>query len=615
MKFLRILIIKYRDLKLRTKLIISYIILIAVPTIIIGYVYYNTSSSIILDSARQNIYEIVKKNNSIIDIKLSQIQETTNNFILDGQLFEVFNRPKPKEDYEIIQMDRKVREIMNKYFAQFLDIYSVHIVTSYFQFGDSDFTFLKKDIFSKTKLYYYALDSKGKLRWVPTYDVKNMFRMDDLKDMNLNFPYLFSGVKQLNITTVEPVGRIGNAQSVIEMKSLDKGVESPVLILSFKEDMFKRIYDNSVKVNDAYNYIITRDGEVISHPDASKIGKTAYPAWLKTAIKNKSGTILVDDNGKEMMVCYDALRTNDWISAIVVPVDSLLKSLPNVRYYSLYFGIVLTFIAILLAFIISGWIVKPLKNLLIGLKKIGEGDFNNSLTVPSQDEIGLLVHNFNNMNDKIQQLIEENYETKIRENEAHIMALNLQLNPHFLSNTLNIINWMAIDNNQTDISKMIISLSSMLEYTLRHNEEIALFKDDFQWLKNYMFIMSNRFYGIFEVIYEIDYLLENQKVPKLFMQPFVENSIIHGFETVQSGGLVKISGTVSENTVRFCIEDNGKGMSQETIYNVINSNGDRIGVRNIDKRIKLIFGLEYGVSIHSELGRGTKVVITMPFSK
>ncbi len=605
---------RFRDLKLRTKLIISYIFLIALPTIITGYVYYNTSSDIILDNARQNIFEVVKKNNRIIDIKLSQIQESTNNLILDKQLYDVFNTNIPQDEYELIQMSRRIQEIIGKYFSQYSDIYNIHIVTSYFQFGDSDFTFLKRDSFSKTKLYSEALNSNGRVKWVPTYDVKKMFRMEDMKNIIFEDAYRFSAVKQLNITTVEPVGLIGNSQYGIEMKSLDEDAERPVLIINFAEKFFKTIYQDSIKAEDAYNYIITKDGEVVSHPDVSKIGSEADPQWLKTAVTNKSGIMFINENGKKMLVCYDTLNTNQWISAVIVPADSLLKTLPVIPYYSLYFGIALTLLAILAAFIVSGWMIKPLKRLLIGIKKIGEGDFDNRLQVTSSDEIGVLVHNFNDMNDKIQQLIAENYETKIRENEAHIMALNLQLNPHFLSNTLNIINWMAIENNQSDISKMILSLSSMLEYTLRHNEEIVRFKEDFIWLKNYMFIMSNRFYGIFDVIYDIDPLLDEQKVPKLFMQTFAENSIIHGFETVQSGGIISISGRIKGPNAVFTIEDNGKGMSRENINTVMYSKGNRIGVKNIDKRIKLIFGEEYGVSISSEIDKGTRVTILLPFS-
>lgn len=611
-EFMRLLLKFFRDLKLRAKFIISYILLITVPAVITGFIYYNTSSEIVLNSARQNIYEIVKKNNQIIDIKLSQVQESTLKLILDKDLYNVFYKGKPEDNYELLQMDRMVIQILDKYLSQYEYIYSSYIVTRYFPFGKNDIVFSKMDIFYITKLYSFALESKGKLQWVPTYHIKDMFGMKELEYNGLDYPYLFSAVKKLNLTTVEIVSPIRHPQGGFEMKSLEQNIERPVLVINFKEDMFKDIYKDSIPIKGAYNYIINEEGKIISHPDRAKLATYEHPLWLDTAKKNKSGSLFINVDGKKMLVCYDTLNTNGWISAVMVSVDNILSNLPVVRYYSIYLGIVLTILAILLAFIISGWIANPLKKLLVGISRMGEGNFDTKISIQSNDEIGLLVHNFNDMNKKIQQLIEENYETKIREKEAQIMALNLQLNPHFLSNTLNTINWMAIESNQKDISKMIVSLSAMLQYTLRNSEEIVYFKDDMEWLKNYVFIMSNRYSDVFTVEYDFDSLLFNQKVPKLFLQPFVENSIIHGFETVENGGIIKITGKIEGNTRCFYVEDNGKGLSAEKINEVMNFDGQSIGIKNIDKRVKLIYGEKYGVLIQSGYGAGTRATIIIP---
>jgi two-component system, sensor histidine kinase YesM len=180
-----------------------------------------------------------------------------------------------------------------------------------------------------------------------------------------------------------------------------------------------------------------------------------------------------------MLICYDTLNTNKWISLVITPVDSILKTLPLVRNYTVYLAILITFLSIFLSYLISGWIVRPLKLLLVGVKRMAQDNFDSEISVPGRDEIGVLVFNFNDMNLKIRQLISENYEVKIREKEAQIMALNLQLNPHFLYNSLNTINLMAIENNQIEISEMILSLSTMLQYTLKNNKEKVCFDEDF----------------------------------------------------------------------------------------------------------------------------------------
>lgn len=246
---------------------------------------------------------------------------------------------------------------------------------------------------------------------------------------------------------------------------------------------------------------------------------------------------------------------------------------------------------------------------------MGEGKFSTKVQVNRNDEIGNLIKKFNEMDDKISTLIEENYISSIREKEAIIMSLNIQLNPHFLYNTLNIINWIAIENNEKEISKMIISLSSMLRYTAHNNEEISDFKKDLEWLKKYIYIMQNRFENKFNVFYEIDEDVEFYKVPKLFLQPFVENSIIHGFSMIDSGGSLKITGRLEGEMVYFSVEDNGRGMDNKRIKEVMETNTDNIGIRNVNNRIKLIYGDKYGVTIQSEINRGTRITINLPKSE
>lgn len=610
----KILIGKFRDFKLRTKLILSYIFLIALPTVIIGFSYYNTSAKIILEGTQQNLQEIVKKNNDIINIKLNQIQESALRLILDKDLYSVFSNIKPNDDYELLKTDKQVSQILDKYFSQYEDVYSTYIVTSYFRFGKTVLS--KGNEFSKTRLYSSALKHEGKLQWVPTYNLKDMFGISRSEDLGINYPNMFSAVKQLNITSIETFGSFSqawNSQTAFEMKTLDSKIERPVLVVNFREDMLSKIFKESVKIDKSNYYIISSEGDVISSSISDDIAERIKPEWLKEIASQKDGVIYKTINGDRLIFTFDTLKTNGWISVVITPVKSILSTLPLVRYYTVYLGVGLTLISILLALIISGWIAKPLKKLLISIRRASEGDFNSIISVHSNDEISLLIRNFNVMNQKIQNLIEENYETKIREKEAHIMALNMQLNPHFMSNTLNTINWMALENNQKDISKMIVSLSTMLEYTMRNVKEIVCFEKDLEWLKCFVYIMSNRFPGLFTTEFDIDPRLDKQPVPKLFLQPFVENSIIHGFEVMENGGCIKICGRLEDNTICIRIEDNGKGMTEEEIMKAKNSDGDRIGISNINKKIKLIFGEDYGVDIESELGKGTAVTVTIPY--
>ncbi|UJF35481.1 sensor histidine kinase [Paenibacillus hexagrammi] len=200
----------------------------------------------------------------------------------------------------------------------------------------------------------------------------------------------------------------------------------------------------------------------------------------------------------------------------------------------------------------------------------------------------------------------------LREKEAEIMALNLQLNPHFLYNTLNIINWMAIEKDQKAISRMIVSLSTMLQYTVNNKQEIVRLKDDLEWLKGYTHIMEIRFEGIFRFRFEVDDLPGDCKVPKLFLQPIIENAIIHGFDHEQKEGIIIIRGEIDGNDLVFKVIDNGKGMRSDKVAGLLSPHSKGIGIKNVEQRIIILYGSNYRLHIQSREGIGTEVTVRIP---
>ena len=613
MKSIRGIWMAFRNLRFRNKLILSFISLISIPSLIIGFGFYNTSSKIISDNTRDNIFNIVKKNTQIIDIKFSRIEESALMMVVDPDLYSLFEGYNTEDESNLLRLNYQVSVIISKYFSMYEDVYSAYIVTSNFSFGSNSKMFIPQGVFYKTSIYSDAVEAKGKTSWIRTYDFTDMFKQKELKNTNLDYRHMFAAVKLLNISTVESQNFYDGTYSSPVIKSLNSNVERPILILNFQENMFRDLYSSSLPIKEAVYYIIDRQGNIISHPDTAKLSTKENPVWLQEAIQNGTGSSYVNIDGHRTLVCYDTSKVTGWISVFAVPVDKTLSSLTVVRYYTLYLAMGITVLAIIFAFLISGWIARPIKKLLKAIKSIGEGNFPNRIMAVGNDEMGILVNNFNIMNEKIQKLIEENYEVKIREKEAQIMALNLQLNPHFMSNTLNTINWMAIENNQGEISKMIMSLSTMLQYTMRNTTEMVKFKDDLNWLKSYVFIMKNRYEDVFEVEYQFDERLYDTIVPKLFLQPIVENSIIHGFETVETEGYLRITGSIENGKRYFVVEDNGKGMTSAKILEVLNSDENSIGIKNIDKRVKLLFGEEYGLNIESQESKGTKVCIMIPY--
>lgn len=591
------------NIGLKQKLNITYIILIVIPIIIMTAVYYKISSDIIIKNAEDSSLKIVKNNNNLINLKLNKIVESSDAITLDNDLYDIVHDYKESSGSQLIALDKKINSILFKYFNN-SDVYSSHIITSYYNFGSGEIP-IPKNYFYTSKLYKIAQESNGSLTWVPTYKFTDVYNSNELEDMDIEYRYLFSAVKIINNLN----------RDNIRFDDLDENTEKPLLIINFKPNLFKDIVESDIQYKESQYFIFSSMGDIVYSTNASDLATKKKPMWLEEIAENKSGKIKKDIDGKKMIICYDTIESTGWVSAVVIPVDSILIELASMRYFILFLGIILIILASICASFISKSITKPIDKLLVAIKKMGEGKFSTKVQVNRNDEIGNLIKKFNEMDDKISTLIEENYISSIREKEAIIMSLNIQLNPHFLYNTLNIINWIAIENNEKEISKMIISLSSMLRYTAHNNEEISDFKKDLEWLKKYIYIMQNRFEDKFNVFYEIDEDVEFYKVPKLFLQPFVENSIIHGFSMIDSGGSLKITGRLEGEMVYFSVEDNGRGMDNKRIKEVMETNTDNIGIRNVNNRIKLIYGDRYGVTIQSEINRGTRITINLPKSE
>ena len=610
MRFFKRIIKYYFSLKFKTQLTISYILLIVIPLATLGIGYYKKSSDIILQSTGENILSIIKKSNGMLNTRFAMLEQSARFMHIDEELFEFFNNANLNDVHYCIENDRKITKIILKYFPQNQDIYSVNLVTEQFAFGENPTFWIPKNGFSQSKIYYAGQRSKNSLKWIPTYDLVEEFEIREKEKLKLkkHSQYVFSATRLISCSAIK-----NNI-----LMPMDEMQERPVLIINFKEEMLKGVFKESTYIEGAYYYVLTQNGEVISCSDSAEPISFSRSQWLENAAVEESGTDIVYIKGEKMLVGFDTVDTTGWISAVFIPYDRLLKTLPTMHYYAVYLTLTIILLCIIIASFISGRVTLPIKKLLLAIKDMGEGNFNSKIKEIGNGELSYLIYKFNQMNEKIQRLIEENYQVKIKEKEAEIKALNFQFNPHFMYNSLNIINWIAIENDQNEISKMLINLSDMLEYTAKNDKSMVSLREDIEYLKSYVYLMMKRFVGKFIVEYHIDPQLYHYDVPKFFLQPFVENAFIHGFEEIEEGGRLRISGWIEDNKRYFCIEDNGKGMGAEKIKDVLQMEEESIeieksiGIENINKRIKLLYGHGNGVHIKSEIGKGTKVTVILP---
>ena len=283
---------------------------------------------------------------------------------------------------------------------------------------------------------------------------------------------------------------------------------------------------------------------------------------------------------------------------------------------------IMLIVAAAAAYLVSKSLTRPLEKMTQTVKKIRDGDTRLRIQRMKDDEIGELAQNFNEMLDQIESLISREYETKLLLNRAEYKALQAQINPHFLYNTLDSINWMAIDKGEYEISKMLRDLGVILRYSVSRSNQIVRVSEAADWLEKYVSLQQLRFNYAFSFALHVEEQVKSVGIYKLLLQPFIENSILHGFKEITGGGILRVDIVLSENQkmLHVIIEDNGKGMEPEEVkrYNdrerILGGAGSGIGLTNAFCRMHMYYGEKAEWNVSSIQNVGTVITIKLPVS-
>lgn len=585
------------------KLVGVYSLIMVMTSAIMALLFYYISVDQVVDVSKDMAYEILQKNMQILDERLIKIQENSKQAVTDYGLFAYLSDEEALAKENYLGLDRKITQVLSKYFPS-ADIMSVQLITDRYTYGVNT-SLLTAHRFKESPLYREVLEQSGALIWTPVYDIVNMYDLEEYGKSALPNRWVFSAARTLGIGYIDSEG-------VFETQSL--GHENlPVLLINFSENVISNIFRDSMPVQGAETYLLSPGGELIYHSSQEPVDAAALSELYKEIGGKERGTDIIRLNGEDTAVSYVASSVTGWLSVAVMPSNALMQTTRvRMQATTAVSGMGVMIVGILLSIMISSMVARPIHRTVAAMQKLGSGQFETELKVESRDEFGYLVEGFNTMNRRITRLIEDNYASKLRENEMEIMALNLQLNPHFLHNTLTVINYEALETGRSRVSDMIMHLCDMLSYTFRNQQETSRFRDDLEWVQNYVDIMMYRFERKFTVCYEIDEALLEIQVPKLFLQPFIENAILHGFEFIDSGGIIKVRGRREDHRCVIEVCDNGIGMESPEGQPAAKRSAGSIGIANIHQRIQLLYGVDYGVKIVSKLGEGTTVMITLP---
>ena len=392
-----------------------------------------------------------------------------------------------------------------------------------------------------------------------------------------------------------------------------------LLVIELNPDVFKSLLLNNQSVAaNQYMLIVDQSGQLVCGSDKIQ------PDWMddmEAIFRRGSQNFELNVEQGSYYVCGQYKGVTGWKTYSIVSIEDIFPQLSELRK-SISFLVALTvLVALYFVILFSYTFTEPIQKLVDGMNEVQQENFDVEITDNRKDEFGLLFSTFNFMVRKIRQLIREVYQEKISQKNAEIKALQAQINPHFLYNTLDSINWMLIERGEMDVSDVVISLGSILRYSISGKEGLVPLGDEIQYTDSYVSIQKNRMEE--RLNYHLDIAQDTLKciVPKLILQPIVENAVLHGIEPKREGGTITVRSFLEEKFLIVSVEDNGVGMSSEILEKLKagiagdDEEYDRIGMKNIQRRLELCFGAESYMEIESSPEEGTVVILRMSQTK
>ncbi|MEK8129950.1 sensor histidine kinase [Paenibacillus filicis] len=369
-------------------------------------------------------------------------------------------------------------------------------------------------------------------------------------------------------------------------------------------------------------YLLDGNGYVISSiPSKQQVGTRLDRSFMSEVLSGKKGFFQMKADGQsaESMVIYDTSDTSGFKLVSVVPVSALTKESASIRNLTVLIVIAGILVSYCLAYLLADYITRPLRKLRSLMKEVERGNMEVVFASKYHDEVGHLGMSFNHMLRQIRRLIDQVYDKQLKVQEAEMKAIQAQFTPHFLYNALDSINWMARIHKVDAISKTAISLGELLRFSIRKGNPVIPIREDFKQIQNYLTIQELRYRDKIRVEQQIDPDILELYIPKLLVQPLVENAINHGLEMKSGPGVLRITASRIDQEVEFRVEDDGTGIPPEKLeqllrgeYSSDHPGTTGIGLDNLQRRLKLHFGESYSFRIESEPGQGTRVILRIP---
>lgn len=580
----------------------SIIMLFFIPIIIIFITITGTASFIlaeqqITENANKNVNDIVNQTKSYIDYHINDVFQQFVYLESDSDLLKI-----EKDASENIAMSNSINTYLN--FNKSVDrIYSTYnsIVDSIFiNINDGKYMIYKNNYLTSQINYSYS-------DWKKNYEEPNYYWLNTHKD------YIFLNQDKGN-NVVSLFKLIGNSNSKV----------TGIINFNFKESFFRNILEEPEISKNGYLVLISNDGVMQFKNVDQKYQMNKEVIDKLAALKSHKGNFTFHIPGREkMLVSYNTIEINNWKIAAIIPEDEMMMKANYIKYITVFLVIFLIIIGVFLSSFLSKIISKPITKLTNKVKKVRDGDLNQVFYSDTSNEIGVLNNVMNELILRVKQLLIEVKEEQESKRNAELAALQAQINPHFLYNTLYVIKQLCDMGESKDASNMISALSNFFRIGISKGREVIKIEEEIEHIKNYFFIQHMRYSDDFKYQLEISPEIYNCEILKLTIQPLVENAIYHGVKQKRGQGSILVKGSRIDDNIVIDVMDDGIGMTEERLKEVRESLYDKsekkyalsFGIRNVNDRLRIHYGKDYGIELFSKKDIGTTVRIVIPYKE
>ncbi|MCC3359402.1 cache domain-containing sensor histidine kinase [Bacillus sp. REN16] len=570
----------YNNSKLNVKLFLTIsLIMVAALVLVLGGIRY--AFSLYDKQIYAKSSQVLMMSSNSIEEKLERVEQVSYEIAVDPQIQRnLIELQGNIEKYDFYRFEQEIEDELVKYIGSEKYIQSIYLYDSNgreFLAGSSRNPINENE---KEHALNQADQYEGENHWIETEDSNGY----------LTSVRLIRSYENLNFEN------IGKLLVIVNLDSIVSGLPKPN--------------------GDLAGNILVSDGEHVFYSEKGNDHLNTYHFQAK----NKQGYRIEEINGERSFVNHLTTDFEGWTYWSIIPFNMMFSKITAVKYSLVLVFLVMFIILISLGFTFLRRITNPILALADTMQEVQHGNFQIVNSLPSskvyEDEVGVLYQNFKTMIQQIDELIEENYAKQLLIKETEFKALQAQINPHFLYNTLESINWLAITNNQKQISNMVDALGHLMRNSIDFKESIITIEKEFEIVKSYLTIQKYRFDDRVEFQTDIPAKFLTCKIPKLTLQPLLENAFKHAVEMSIDTIEIKVLAYQEKDTLFIRIEDNGPGIDPYILQKLkegkAKPKGTGIGLNNIDSRIKLFAGEEYGVRIESLVGQGTAITVVLP---